>query len=197
MFEKTKRGTQFLVTKDEDMLKAIVKGKASTKALSPKAAAKFDKGLVSYKAFRSSISDIGKCTAYLVVRTPETRFVGVVHNEAGISGFDTDMAVLAMTRRNETFSIFETFWADGIFWKKYVQYAFRKRIFGGPQLAAVEEEQRKTKIRTNRDGWVNGNTWQEQNQDGFRAPPAMQIGGFRGESEAPINTRGAINFSND
>ncbi|MEO3384813.1 hypothetical protein [Mesorhizobium sp. CAU 1741] len=183
------------MTKDEDLMNAIIKGSGSTKELSSSARATVSKKLASFKLFRSSISTIGPRTAYLIVRNPSTRFIGVVYSEDGINNHDSDLAVMAAVRKNQTYSVFERFWSDGIFWRKYVDYAFRKRIFGGPQLDAVEDEQQRSQITTNRDGWINGRTWYDQANDGADSPlPSTLAGGHRGEQEELRTLRGAVNF---
>jgi hypothetical protein len=188
MFDKFKRGVQFLVTKDKDTMFALIKGANSQKPVSASAFAQITRKYQSYAAFTMAQGS----TALLIVRNPNVRFVGVVHCDQGIPPHDFDLAVAAT--RGDRFELFERFWSDSVFWSKYVQYAFKKQIFGGDKLELVEQEQQRTDISSNRDGWVNGRTWQSQERDGFEDGGAW-AGSHRGLGDADdIRTRTAVNF---
>ena len=188
MFDKFKRGVQFLVTKDKETMFALIKGANSQKPVSASAFAQITKKYQSYAAFTMAKGS----TALLIVRNPNVRFVGVVHCDQGMAPHDFDLAVAAT--RGDRFELFERFWSDSVFWSRYVQYAFKKQIFGGDKLEMVEQEQQRTDIKSNRDGWVNGRTWQSQERDGFEDGGAW-AGSHRGLGDVDdIRTRNSVNF---
>jgi hypothetical protein len=194
MLDSYKQGTQFLVVNDKDEMFALLKGSNSSKALSEAAMKQVRRKYASYSTFSSKVKGVGSKSALLVVRKGPVRWVGAVYNEGGFGPGDADLAVASrMGGHRPPFKIFERFWNDGLFWRKYVQYAFKKQVFGGPALEKIEEEQARTDIQTNREGWVYGKTWASQDVEKERQ---FLTGMHRGEGLADVEDIRTIRWVN-
>ncbi|HEX7391284.1 MAG TPA: hypothetical protein VF286_14335, partial [Acidiphilium sp.] len=119
-----------------------------------------------------------------------------LHSPDGVSkgGLSYDLAKSAPAVRNGL-TVFECFWSDNLYWKKYVTNVIDKNKIGDEYWQdQVEQEQSQTQATTNIGGWVNGDTWATQasrNQESRDFIAGIHRGS---ENIETISSLGAINF---
>lgn len=196
MFSKLKRKTEFLAITDKDLFFALLKGQGGAGKVSDQAFETIQNRCQKFELFTKSVKDLQRHTCFLIVVRGAIRFAGVLHNPDGVSKTTIcyDIAQTAPGLR-KSLTVFECFWSDNLFWKKFVIAVINKDKIGDEYWQTqIEQEQSSTQVTTNIGGWVNGQTWATQASRN-REMSDFIGGGHRGVSDIEnVSDLGAVNF---
>ncbi|HEX7389647.1 MAG TPA: hypothetical protein VF286_06020 [Acidiphilium sp.] len=196
MFDKLKSKTEFLAVTNKDLFFALLKGRGGTAGVSASALKRIQERYQKFERFSGAVKDLQSRTCFLIVTRGSPRFAGVLHSPDGVSkgGLSYDLAKSAPAVRSGL-TVFECFWSDNLFWKKFVTNVIDKNKIGDDYWQdQVEQEQSQTRATTNIGGWVNGDTWATQASRNQESRDFI-AGTHRGsENIEDISSLGAINF---
>lgn len=194
MFDKLKGKTEFLAISDKDLFFATLKGQAGAQPVSASALKQIQNKYQKFQVFSGAVKDLQQQTCFLIVRRGTIRFAGLLHKATGISkvSLSYDLAKSAPSVRQDL-TVFECFWSDNLFWKKFVTNVINKnKLTDDYWQDQVEQEQSRLNATTNIGGWVNGQTWAAQSSRNQEMRDFI-AGSHRGSAE-DISSLGAINF---